>query len=158
MFATITKALPADAVRLTEIAWRSKSHWNYPAEWMELWRTGLTITPEMIKEHDVFKLILGKEKIVGCCVLITEKEVLWVEHLWLLPSAIGHGYGKQLLQTSLTKTFKEGHQIIKVVSDINAEVFYKKMGFETVGQYESVPEGRFLPIMEYKGNLFHQSL
>ena len=36
MLATITKALPADADRLTEIAWRSKSHWNYPAEWMEL--------------------------------------------------------------------------------------------------------------------------
>jgi len=148
MMATITKALPTDSYRLTEIAWLSKSHWNYPAEWMELWRKGLTITPEMIVQHDVFKLSLANGQIVGCCVLITEKEVLWVEHLWLLPTTIGHGYGKRLLQTSLKQTFKESHQIIKVVSDINAEIFYQKMGFKTVSQYESVPKGRFLPVME----------
>jgi len=146
----ITKANPTDSARLTEIAWQSKSHWNYPAEWMELWRKGLTITPEMIAQHDVFKLTLADGNIVGCCVLITEKEVLWVEHLWILPTAIGHGYGKRLLHTALNQTCKEGHQIIKVVSDINAEVFYQKMGFKTVSQYESVPKGRFLPVMECK--------
>lgn len=148
MTATITKALPTDANRLTEIAWLSKSHWNYPAEWMELWRKGLTITPEMITKHDVFKLVLEDGAIVGCCVLMTEEEVLWVEHLWILPSAIGNGFGKQLLQTSLKQTVNSSHQKIKVVSDINAEVFYQKMGFETVSQYESVPKGRFLPVME----------
>ena len=148
MLATVIKALPSDANRLTEIAWLSKSHWNYPAEWMELWRKGLIISAKMIEENEVYKLILDQKKIVGCCVLITEKEILWVEHLWLLPTAIGRGYGKQLLQTALQQTRHLGHQKIKVVSDINAEVFYKKMGFETVSQYESVPKGRFLPVME----------
>ena len=148
MTATITKALSADANRLTEIAWQSKSHWNYPAAWMELWRKGLTITPEIITKHDVFKLVLEDGEIVGCCVLITEEDVLWVEHLWILPTAIGHGFGTQLLQTSLNRTMSPIHKKIKVVSDINAEVFYQKMGFETVSQYESVPKGRFLPVME----------
>ena len=148
MLATITKALLTDAVRLTEIAWQSKSHWNYPAEWMELWRKGLTITPEMIAQHDVFKLVLKDGEIVGCCVLITEMEVLWIEHLWILPTAIGNGFGKRLLQTALKQTMNATHKKIKVVSDINAEVFYQKMGFETVSQYESVPKGRFLPLME----------
>jgi len=151
MDATILKAIPKDTERLTEIAWQSKSHWNYPKAWMELWRKGLTITPDMIAQHDVFKLVLANGKIVGCVVLITEENVLWVEHLWVLPTYIGHGFGKQLLQKGLKKTVKSIHQTIKVVSDINAEAFYQKMGFETVSQYESVPKGRFLPLMEYKG-------
>lgn len=148
MTTTITKALLIDANRLTKIAWQSKSHWNYPAEWMKLWQKGLTITPEMIATHNVFKLSLADETIVGCCVLITEEEVLWVEHLWILPTAIGNGFGKRLLQTALKQTMNATHKKIKVVSDINAEVFYQKMGFETVSQYESVPKGRFLPVME----------
>lgn len=151
MQANIIKAHTSNHKRLSEIAWQSKSHWNYPKAWMELWRKGLTITPEMIAQHDVFKLVLTDGKIVGCTVLITEKNVLWVEHLWILPTHIGHGFGKQLLQTALEKTVNPTHQKIKVVSDINAEVFYQKMGFETVSQYESVPKGRFLPLMEYKG-------
>ena len=150
MTATIIKAMPADTQRLSKIAWQSKSHWNYPQEWMELWRRGLTISAEMITQNDVYKLVLGNGDIIGCTVLIKEKEVLWIEHLWILPEYIGHGFGKQLLQTALKQTVQPAHQIIKVVSDINAEVFYQKMGFETVSQYESVPKGRFLPVMERK--------
>lgn len=115
---------------------------------MKLWQTGLTISEKMIAENDVYKLVANNNEIAACIVLITEKEILWVEHLWVRPSYIGKGFGKKLLQTALGKTLKEYHQIIKVVSDINAEKFYQKMGFKTVGQYESVPKGRFLPIME----------
>lgn len=144
----IAKANTIDSERLTEIAWQSKSHWNYPKEWMELWREGLKITEKIIRENEVFKLVLADGRIVGCCVLITEKDILWVEHLWILPSEIGHGFGKQLLQTALQKSVQPIHQKIKVVSDINAEIFYQKMGFQTVDQYESKPKGRFLPVME----------
>lgn len=150
MSAMILKATPLDSKRLSEIAWQSKSHWNYPKEWMELWRKGLTITPEIITQNDVYKLVLTNGEIVGCTVLITEKEVLWIEHLWILPSQIGHGFGKQLLQTALQQTVNTKHQKIKVVSDINAEKFYQKMGFETVSQYESIRKGRFLPVMQRK--------
>ena len=149
MKATILKAVPKDSHRLSDIAWQSKSHWNYPQEWMELWRKGLIITPEMIAQNEVFKLVLDNEKIAGCIVLMTEKDVLWIEHLWILPTYIGHGFGKQLLKRALQQTVKSVHQKIKVVSDINAESFYQKMGFKTVSQYESVPKGRFLPVMEY---------
>ena len=154
MNSIIEKALSSDTQILSEIAWRSKSHWNYPKEWMELWRKGLTISAEMIKQNEVFKLTLESGEIVGCIVLITEEETLWIEHLWILPSQIGHGFGKKLLNTALEQTVNADHKKIKVVSDINAEVFYQKMGFKTVSQYESVPKGRFLPVMEYRGNSF----
>ena len=148
MTVTILKARPEDTKQLSEIAWQSKSHWNYPAEWMELWRKGLTISSEMITQNDVFKLVLDNGQIIGCTVLVTEKNILWVEHLWVLPTYIGNGFGKKLLQTALAQAVKPIHQKIKVVSDIHAEVFYQKMGFETVSQYESIPKGRFLPVME----------
>ncbi len=148
MFHKIEKAIPSDTKRLSKIAWQSKSHWNYPAEWMELWRKGLTISSEMIAQNEVFKFVLENGEIVGCIVLITEEDILWIEHLWVLPAYIGNGFGKKLLQTTLTKIIKPTHQKIKVVSDIHATAFYEKMGFQTVSQYESVPKGRFLPIME----------
>lgn len=143
----IIPAQPDDANKLSEIAWQAKSYWKYPAKWMELWRLGLTITPKMIETNDVFKLVLDEE-IVACIVFITEENVLWIEHLWVLPEYIGLGIGNQLLQTGLKKAVKPLHQSIKVISDLNAENFYKKMGFKTIGQYESLPKGRLLPIME----------
>lgn len=154
MSAKILKAIPTDSNHLSQIAWQSKSHWNYPKEWMELWRAGLTITPEIIAKNDVFKLVVNNGTITGCIVLITEKDILWIEHLWVLPAYIGHGFGKQLLQIALTQTVRPLHQTIKVVSDVHAEAFYQKMGFTTVSQYESVPKGRFLPVMEYRGASF----
>lgn len=152
MVSQIKRAVAIDSKRLTEIAWLSKSHWNYPKEWMELWRKGLTITSEIIEQNDVYKLVVEEEKIVGCCVLITEENTLWIEHLWISPNYIGHGFGKKLLQGALTQTVNSSHKNIKVISDINAEVFYQKMGFETISQYESVPKGRFLPVMQYGKN------
>ena len=104
----------------------------------------------MIEKNDVFKLVLSDGQIVGCTVLITEENLLWVEHLWILPAYIGNGFGKKLLQTALEKTIRPIHQKIKVISDINAEAFYQKMGFKTVSQYESLPKSRFLPVMELK--------
>ena len=37
----IIKAYPKDTECLSKIAWQAKSHWNYPKEWMELWRKKL---------------------------------------------------------------------------------------------------------------------
>ena len=60
---------------------------------------------------------------------------------------MGKGFGKVLLQHSLKEVVKKEKDII-VVADPNAETFYVKQGFVTYDQIESLPKGRFLPVMK----------
>ncbi len=52
----INKACKEDAIALTGLAIRSKSHWNYKQEQIEEWREELTITVEYIEDNQVYKL------------------------------------------------------------------------------------------------------
>jgi GNAT superfamily N-acetyltransferase len=147
----IVQARTQDCERLTTIAWQSKKHWGYPPELMELWREGLTITPDMIESHTVSKIVVAQAEaepeIAGFTVLIAEDEILWIEHLWILPEFIGHGLGRRLVEEALGKALHPPYRVAKVVSDPNAEAFYRRLGFETESETESFPKGRFLPVM-----------
>jgi len=67
--------------------------------------------------------------------------------LWILPDHIGQGFGKALLNESLERVISANKPII-VESDPNSETFYAKQGFITFDQRESLPKGRFLPLMK----------
>ena len=122
----IIPAQPADAEHLSQIAWQAKSYWKYPMEWMNLWKSALTISPKMISDSSVFKLVLADGEIGACIVLARETNFVWIEHLWVLPQYIGKGFGRQLLKTALQETLNAEHQKIKVIADINAVAFYEK--------------------------------
>ena len=51
---TIRPALAPEAGMLTDIAFASKRHWQYPEGWIELWAEELTITTAYIRSHEVF--------------------------------------------------------------------------------------------------------
>ncbi len=51
---TIRKAKSEDAHILTKITFESKSHWNYPDDWMRIWEDELTVTQQYIHENAVF--------------------------------------------------------------------------------------------------------
>ena len=49
---------------INEIGFASKSHWNYPKEYMDIWKDELTITPENLP----YKMIycgIWDEEIIG---------------------------------------------------------------------------------------------
>ena len=89
---------------------------------------------------------MDAEQPIGFSAVENLPEHIDVNHLWLLPTYIGKGLGKRLLQQSLTKAFVSGKPII-VDSDPNAEGFYANFGFITFEQVASYPPGRFLPRM-----------
>jgi hypothetical protein len=41
----IRRAQVDEAGLLSDLAFRSKAHWGYPPDWLELWRPELTVTP-----------------------------------------------------------------------------------------------------------------
>ena len=142
-------ALPDDASVLTAIAFAAKRHWGYPEAWIQAWAADLTFTESFIATHSVTKAIVDEEVIaVGAWVDLPAGKYE-LEHLWVLPSRIGEGVGRQLLQHMLAQVPTDRFPI-KIVSDPHALGFYEKMGAVLVGQLASTPEGRFLPVMEMK--------
>ena len=144
----IRKAIPGDLPVLNQISIESKRYWGYPNEWMERWRSDLSIRRSDIKKHAVYVLELD-EAPIGFCSIAENENAYEVLHLWVLPAHIGKGYGKLLLNESITNCIGKEKKVL-VEADPNAEAFYKSQGFVSIGQVESYPEGRFLPVMEKK--------
>lgn len=141
----------SDLERLSEIAFAAKAYWQYPAEWLERWRPQLTITESDLSSGTAVKLIVGGE-IRGFYLLRKDDEKLWLEHLWVAPDGIGHGFGRQLFEHAMAAAKEMGHSSVHIESDPNAEGFYAAMGASKVGESRSELEGkvRILPLMEFK--------
>lgn len=131
---------------LNRISFHSKQHWGYPEEWMELWKEDLLLTERDFEVQQIYKLVLEK-MIIGFCAIQELPEVYDVTNLWIEPTQIGKGFGKLLLSFCIEKVVRNDKPII-VEADPNAEAFYASQGFVTYGQKESLPKGRFLPVMK----------
>jgi GNAT superfamily N-acetyltransferase len=128
-----------DAASLTGIAFAGKAYWGYPAEWLELWRPDLVVTPHYIRTEPV-RVAECYGAIVGFTGLSTSDHGRQIEHLWLQPDYIGHGLGRRLFDEAVRLAREEHVVELFVNSDPNAEAFYLKMGAVRIGQ-----EVYFLP-------------
>jgi GNAT superfamily N-acetyltransferase len=144
----VRAALPTDAERLTALAQRSKAHWGYDAAFMQSAVPELTITPSIIERHVVFLAESGG-LVLGFYVLSEEQGLPLLRDLWVDPSAIGTGLGRQLWRHMLGQARERAYRVVRIESDPHAEGFYAKMGARRVGVVESkVVAGRALPLME----------
>lgn len=132
------------------IAWAAKSHWGYPPAWMEQWRGDLTITPEFIAENDTFLADSGGQT-VGFHALVEEPNSWRLEHLWVLPEHMGHGFGRRLFAHAATYAAERGALFLTIEADPNAEPFYRRMGATRVGTRESQIDDRVrrLPLLKF---------
>ena len=146
----IVRARQEDAQALTDIAHAAKRHWGYPESWMTAWRDILTMRPEFIAANPAYCAI-ENERPVGFYVLTTEDDGIQLDHLWVLPVAMGRGIGRALFEHAAAQAAGLGFNSMKIESDPNAEGFYKRMGATRVGTKPSEVEGtrRELPLMEF---------
>lgn len=140
-----------DLLRLSEIAFAAKAYWQYPAEWLEIWRPQLTISEADLSNGTVVKLTASGE-VRGFYVLREDGGKLWLEHLWLDPKSIGQGLGRTLFEHAMATARDSGASKVYIESDPNAEGFYAAMGASKVGEIRSELGGaeRVLPVMEFK--------
>lgn len=144
-------ALLAEARILTQIALTAKRHWGYPERWMEIWTPLLTITPEFIASAEVWVAEMNGEP-AGFYALIFSEKRASLEHLWILPSYMGKGFGRALFEHALRGCSENGCDVLEIVSDPNAQGFYERMGAKKVGLNIGEVDGqlRTLPILEMK--------
>ena len=148
---TIRPAAPSDAGTLTALATAGKRHWGYPEAWLEAWRGPLTITPDYVAAHVVACAEDGTGGVVGFYALERDGGRCRLEHLWLAPSLIGGGLGRQLFEHAVQAARALGATELLIEADPNAEGFYLHMGARRVGETVSrlTGEERVLPQLRY---------
>jgi GNAT superfamily N-acetyltransferase len=139
--------LGSDAPELTKIAFAAKRHWDYPEEWIDLWADELTVDSRYVDVNWVM-LAVANSQIVGWCAVSEERDEFWLDSCWVFPGAAGKGVGRALVRRALDFAAESHSRTLKVISDPNAEGFYRRLGFRSIGDHPSKPDGRRLPLLE----------
>ena len=147
----LSRAKPEDASTLTEIAHAAKRHWGYPEKWIAAWREILTMEPEFLAANIAYAAYEDGPAI-GFYVLTTGSDGLHLDHLWIIPSAMGRGIGRAHFTHAVAQAKERGYDLIKIEADPNAEGFYRRMGAMRVGSTvsELAGERRELPLLVYR--------
>lgn len=143
-------ALPQEAALLSDLAFASKAHWGYGAEFMEACREGLTLSGEVVREG---LTVVGQRggRVVGFYRLSDTSEGPYLKDLFVLPEMIGQGVGKLLWQHAAGHAGSLGWTFFLLDSEPHAEGFYRSMGAVKIGEVPStVFPGRVLPLMRFE--------
>jgi len=137
----IRKASTKDAPALTMIAHDAKRHWGYPEHWIKHWQDDLTISAEFVAANQVY--VAEREgDLLGFYALIIRKEKAELDHLWVAPAHIGSGVGKELFLHAMQTAAGQNISEVEILSDPNAEGFYRKMGAHRIGETTSEIDGQ----------------
>src|SRR5215470_14462124 len=91
-----------EAAVLTTIALEAKRHWGYPEHWIKHWESDLTITPEFIANNHVY-IAEHDGEIRGFYALCEVDDKAELEHMWVRPTYIGTGIGKELFLDAMER-------------------------------------------------------
>jgi GNAT superfamily N-acetyltransferase len=142
-----------EAESLTQIAHAAKRHWGYPESWINHWQADLTISPDYLANNHVF-VAESDGQIVGFYALLVRKDKAELDHMWVAPEHMGTGVGKELFIHAMQQAAGRNISEVEILSDPNAEGFYRKMGAYRIGETVSEVDGqpRSLPLMSVKPN------
>ncbi len=149
MSATIRPARPDEAARLSELAFRSKAHWDYSEAFLEASRDELRVKAGEIDRGDVYVAEHAGQVLGFYALGRLSAAAFELDHLFVEPDAIGGGHGAALFEHACERARDAGASVLVIQSDPHAEGFYRRCGAERVGERESdsVP-GRMLPLLE----------
>jgi N-acetylglutamate synthase-like GNAT family acetyltransferase len=142
----IRRAHPSEADALTDLAIRSKAHWGYGEEFMAAAGAEL-IFHEADLERMFFIVVEREGAPVGFAALDLDASEPLLDALFVEPEWIGSGLGGALLAAACTVARKRGVEALEIVSDPNAEPFYRRHGAERIGERRSGSTGRTLPLL-----------
>ena len=144
----LVPAQPTDAATLTSIAHAAKRHWGYPESWITVWADQLTITAESIQTRPTW-IALESGIAVGFFQLSQLGRAVRLDHLWVLPEAMGRGIGTALFHAACAEGTRMGWPTLRLISDPHAEGFYLRRGAVRIGTDFDECQGtvRELPVL-----------
>ena len=128
------------------IAQDAKRHWGYPEHWIKHWQDDLTISPDFVAANEVY-VAESEGEVLGFYALIVRDDKAELDHMWVAPAHIGASVGKELFIHAMQTAAGQHISAVEILSDPNAEGFYRKMGAHRIGEIVSEIEGepRALP-------------
>jgi GNAT superfamily N-acetyltransferase len=137
-----------EAALVSDLALRSKSHWDYPQEWLDKFRDELAFGPDDVLSRRMVVAESGVA-VIGFYTIDGEPPDGELGNMWLEPECIGTGLGRRLWTDAIATAKAAGFATLSITADPNAEGFYLAMGARRVGEAASgsIP-GRLLPLLE----------
>jgi GNAT superfamily N-acetyltransferase len=146
---TIRRAQPQDAAALAQLAFASKSHWNYDADFMARVRPALTPSADYIANDPVFLAEAADGTVAGFYGFSARNGDVFLEDLWVHPSLIGTGLGRVLWEHACATARAAGYSTFLIESDPNAVPFYVHCGARPIGEIVSSATQRVLPLLRF---------
>ena len=137
----IRPASTDEASHLTTIALEAKRYWGYPEHWIKHWESDLTISPDFIRDNHVY-VVEENEEIQGFYALCVAGNKAELEHMWVTPTRIGSGIGKELFLDAMERAAALNVRAVEISSDPNAAGFYKRMGATQIGETDASLDGQ----------------
>ena len=116
-----------EATELSHLAFDSKAHWGYSADFMERCRDDLQVSPESCAAGLV-KVAVEGDKLAGYYRLSGRAPDGKLDDLFVNPEYIGKGVGRKLIEAAREQSRMLGFTALEIHSDPNAEQFYVHIG------------------------------
>ncbi len=149
---TIRAARAEESQQLSELAIRSKAHWNYSDQFIKECVDELTYSAEQISSTERWFFVVSSALELKAFYQLVKMnpDVLELDALFVEPQFVGQGLGRILFEHAVQLAKGMGYSKIEIQSDPNATEFYLKMGCVQVGVLESQSiAGRFLPLLNF---------
>jgi GNAT superfamily N-acetyltransferase len=146
---TICQATASQADQISALALRSKAHWGYSAEFLDMCREELTYGPDDCRSGRLW-VACRDETLLGFYLVSGEPPVGELAALFVDPQHIGEGVGRRLLEHAFGVALDAGFRELHLDADPDAEAFYRHHGAQRIGSSPSgsIP-GRSLPRLSF---------
>jgi GNAT superfamily N-acetyltransferase len=143
-------ARPDEAELLTELCLRSKAVWGYDEAFMRACRAELTLSVADLAASSLQVAVDGNE-VAGLVQVVVEGEKADLAKLFIAPSTLRAGVGRQLFDWAVNNARERGARWLWIEADPGAAGFYRRMGAidDGVARSGSIP-GRYLPRLKLK--------
>lgn len=139
-----------EAKALTALCVRSKAHWGYDAAFMAKAMSELTIQPDWIADELVLVAETGGTQTGVAGITDEGAGTFDVSAFFVDPVQMGQGIGRTLFGAICDLARAKGARRLTILSDPNAEPFYRRMGAVRIGEERSSSKtGRILPLLAY---------
>jgi GNAT superfamily N-acetyltransferase len=143
---TIRPARPADGEELRSVMAASKAHWGYDHSRVDEWAAGEDFSAARFSGREIYAAEAGGTLVAWFSLTPSVTGTCHLDDLWVEPSSIGGGLGRQLFERASARARELGCSALEWDTDPNAAAFYEHMGARVVGEMMS-SWGRQLPVM-----------
>ncbi len=144
--AHIRRAKGTEGERLREIAYAAKAHWGYDPQKVRAWANAGDYSGSLFRAKEVY-IAEAEGQIVAWASLVPQRDLCWLDDLWVEPDWIGAGIGRQLFYYAIQRARELGATWMKWEAEPNAIGFYEKMGGRVLGNSPPSAWGRVLQVM-----------